>query len=266
MRNTTAAPATSNSASVVKISPGTLLLWNIGIENAANMVSGSGLPQPGSLATLYVNGVDISGTVSAPGLPLPLQLGGFKILVDGVAAPLVSVTGVSFGAQVNFQVPWELTSGGGTQFGSHMVEVDYDGAAAFMSPGFSGPGIFALPDVSGATQHASDYSLVTPDNPVHPGEIVVVYATGLGPVQSSLPSGAGANGPDPVDQRCNSITTDLGTILYAGLTPGFPGLYQLNIRVSASLQAGVNNFYIQANGCLPLGTYRSNAVYIYVSQ
>ena len=268
MRGTAASPSATNSASVVRLAAGAFGLSYGTIESAAGF--GGGLPVPGGLAALYVQGPALPATSVAPGLPLPTQLAGFTILVDGVPSPIVAAAPLRNGVvQVNFQVPYEIPGGSaGSGPRPHIVEVQYAGQSIFLTPPQAGPGIFTLPDGSGAIQHASDYSLVTVANPVRRGETLVIYATGLGPVLTPVASGTGAAAADPVAQGCNHIGTNAGTILYAGLTPGFPGLYQVNVQVSQYLPPGVNYFYLDDTACWlfapPPGSYQGNSVGVYV--
>lgn len=77
---------------------------------------------------------------------------------------------------------------------------------------------------------------------------MIIYATGLGAVTTSVPSGTGATGADPVE-GCNQVSTNARTVLYAGLTPGFPGLYQVDVRLSPYLAPGIDYIYLQATRC-----------------
>ena len=53
-----------------------------------------------------------------------------------------------------------------------------------------------------------------------------------------MPDGTPAAGPATVEARCEVLFTNVGDTLYAGLTPGFVGLYQLNVRVLPNLPSG----------------------------
>ena len=67
-----------------------------------------------------------------------------------------------------------------------------------------------------------DYRTITSGSPAHPGEVIVAYMTGLGPVDD--------NGEVKSGFSC-SFDSAQGDILYAGLAPGLTGSYQVNIRV-----------------------------------
>jgi uncharacterized protein (TIGR03437 family) len=243
-----------------------------GIKNAASF--NPGLPGPGGLASIFVHGVAVSGIVEASGYPLPTTLAGVSIVVDGTPAPILAVADI--GAvngvatqQINFQVPFEITAypGSGSNHTvcpscAHIVELRYGGQSSYASPQGVGPGIFVLPDGTPTIQHAADYSLVTASNPAVKGETIIIYATGLGSVANGLPTGMPATGAAPMSTKCgtpsvvtappNAPSVPFGTILYAGLTPGSPGLYQLNVVTSSALPSGMVGLQIDYNQCWPL--------------
>jgi len=89
---------------------------------------------------------------------------------------------------------------------------------------------------------ADDNQLVTPTNPIHPHDIIVIYATGLGRTTPTIDSGM----PSPVDPLSTAViqpTVSLGgvplDVLYAGLTPGYVGLYQINASVPGGVPQGL---------------------------
>jgi uncharacterized protein (TIGR03437 family) len=76
--------------------------------------------------------------------------------------------------------------------------------------------------------------LATPSNPVHQGDTIIIYATGLGQTTPAADAGTAA----PLDPLAASSVTPqvvLGgvslPVLWAGLTPGYAGLYQINAQV-----------------------------------
>lgn len=238
---------------VVKIAPAGRPIPIDGIANAASFQPG--LPMSGGLASMFVHGPNFSGTVQANGTPLPSELAGVSMLINGIPAPILSVSdlapqGKPGSQQINFQVPFEanvqrLTNVFGYSAAAlTSVELRYQGLSSFGLPLTTAPGIFTLPDGSGAIQHATDYSLVTPQNPAEPGEVIIVYVTGLGPVRPAVDTGSAATGPSAIIGSYTSPTVNVGDVLYAGLTPGAPGLYQMNVRLARDLPSGVTQMYI----------------------
>jgi uncharacterized protein (TIGR03437 family) len=94
-----------------------------------------------------------------------------------------------------------------------------------------------LSDGTAAIEHAADYSLVTQSNPAVAGETIVVYMTGLGPVSSPVASGMPAPAANAADCGQDAIPS-VGQVLYAGLTPGTVGVYQLNLQLPDNLPSG----------------------------
>jgi hypothetical protein len=99
---------------------------------------------------------------------------------------------------------------------------------------------------------------VTPSNPARSGEKIVVYMTGLGRPGSNI-AASDTSGHLGGGFNCmfDNVPAD---VLYAGLTPDFPGVYQVNIQVpglsprQASLLCG-----FPGNG-LVAGYYASTTV------
>src|SRR5258708_2251304 len=143
-----------NSVGVVKIaSQGAPVQFSVsGITNGASFISG--LPQPGGLASIFVHGLSVSGIVQASGTPLPAELNGVSVFVDGKPAPMLAVANLPVAnpvgmQQINFQVPFEVNWQGGTGT-PNLVEVRFRGVSTFAFPETVTSGIFVLPDGSPA--------------------------------------------------------------------------------------------------------------------
>jgi uncharacterized protein (TIGR03437 family) len=101
------------------------------------------------------------------------------------------------------------------------------------------PGLFQL-DLQNAVATEADGSVLTLASPAKPGDIVILYATGLGEVTppaiygqlptAAAPLVAGANLAILLD----GLAVDPSAIYYAGVAPGFAGLYQINVTLPAS--------------------------------
>lgn len=97
--------------------------------------------------------------------------------------------------------------------------------------------------------HASDGALVGPDDPAFPGEVLVLYVTGMGPLSLNLQDGyAAPSSPLAYTVDSFSVLVDgrNAEILFSGLAPGFVGLYQINLRVPQNIASGNLNLEIQS--------------------
>lgn len=235
---------------------------NIVVTNAASFQIG--LPSLGSIGTIFCTGLDLQGTVVAPGFPLPMILSGVAVTIDDAAAPLLAVADRGSYQQINFQVPIDAS----TVATVRVVINQNSTQGSVMAPtSLSSPGEFfrAGNPQFGVFQHTSDYSLVTPDNPGVPGEILVGYATGLPPTVPRVPLGQPAplsplsyvpqlaygvigntedetglsiNGTLFFDSSLMGDTTGELPIPFIGLTPGAAGLYQINFALPVGTPSG----------------------------
>ena len=77
--------------------------------------------------------------------------------------------------------------------------------------------------------------LVTPDRPAQPGSVIQIYANGQGATDPPVVDGAAPGGvaQSKVVPRVY-FGADLADVLFSGLSPAFPGLWQINVRVPES--------------------------------
>jgi uncharacterized protein (TIGR03437 family) len=84
---------------------------------------------------------------------------------------------------------------------------------------------------------------------------VILFANGLGPVDQPEPSGFAA---DKIANVSTPYTVTIGgvqaNVSFAGLIPGFVGLYQLNVDVPAGLGSGDQPVLIQIGGAQSTGS------------
>ncbi|MBI4444111.1 MAG: hypothetical protein HY649_12155 [Acidobacteria bacterium] len=187
---------------------------------------------PGSIATVFDQGiVTVTGIVDAKSLPLPTEINGTSVSINGARVPLYAVARVNGQEQVNFQMPSNYAAPGMN------VVVNNNGVErpAISSNVFPAmPGIFTVGGNRGAIQHGSDFRLVTSTDPAIRGEPVVIYATGLGPVDPDPGPGNPASA-SPLSLTVYPVLATVGgvaaPVLFSGLTPGFVGLNQVNIQI-----------------------------------
>lgn len=231
-------PASGRAAAVINAG---------GIVNAASYgLPGSFGASAGSIASIFGTGLATS-TLTATTLPLPLTLGTTSVRVQGIPAPLFYVSPT----QINFQLPWQpccsdlvrpvIVTVNNVESNDFILTVSAFGPAIFSADSTgSGQGtiliantsIFAAPSGSIAGVQA---------RPAQRGELISIFCTGLGPVTNRPAEGVPAQA-NPTSETLNPPTVTIGGIVasvdFAGLAPGFVGLYQVNVRVPSGASTG----------------------------
>jgi uncharacterized protein (TIGR03437 family) len=192
---------------------------------------------PGTI--VLISGASFAGSsLLASSIPLPTILGDTSVAFNGVAAPLFSVSDGQIYAQAPFDLPAGFVASVQVKRGSAQSAMRTVNVAAVS------PGIFIVDQASGAgaVLHASDYSLVSGSSPARPGEDLLIYCTGLGPVVPAVRSGDMAPSVPPLAHTINAPTVSIAGfdahVTYAGLAPGSVGLYQISVQAPAGLSAG----------------------------
>jgi uncharacterized protein (TIGR03437 family) len=175
----------------------------------------------GSLATIF--GSNLAGGIAvANAFPLPHELAGTRVELDGVPALLYYVSP----GQINFLIP---ATGGQSLT---VVRGETASAAAKPSIGFWAPGWFTLDSAPGgplAAEHA-DGAVISAANPARKGETIQAFGTGIGIVNPQLKIPY----PAPMVQ----IGGLQAQVTWAGAAPGIPGVTQVNFTVPADTAAG----------------------------
>jgi uncharacterized protein (TIGR03437 family) len=220
------------------------------VWNAASFAPITNSVAPGEYLSIF--GTGLAGTtMTAQSFPLSTNLGGVQVMVNGVAAPIDYVSST----QINLVVPIETSTDSFATFQvfnngtpSNQVTV-YTNASA--------PGVFSLtsnggsfpPGIGPAAVTHADFSLVTQASPAVAGETLILYVAGLGAVSPAVPDGVAASanplsyatdqaiGVDIQDQNGNIYSST--NIVFAGLAPGFVGLYQINFVVPSGVPTGL---------------------------
>jgi uncharacterized protein (TIGR03437 family) len=118
----------------------------------------------------------------------------------------------------------------------------HSGPAVKIMLAATSPALFQL-DAQNAVAVYPDGTVITPQAPAKPGEIILLYATGLGQTLPPVPYGQLFNQAAPLEQFADfqlvldGVATDPGAVAYAGIAPGFAGLYQINLILPKSTQA-----------------------------
>jgi uncharacterized protein (TIGR03437 family) len=170
-----------------------------------------------------------SGDISGNTLPTLLPGTGVRVWVANVPAQMYYVSPT----QINILLPTDLVAGP-TQL---RVEVDSTyGPAIDITLAAVAPAFFQLDGHTIIAAHANG-QIVTEDAPAAPGEWIVLYATGLGntipePGYGEIPAGAAMLADmSSFAILLNGAPVDPKRIAYAGVAPGFAGLYQINMQL-----------------------------------
>jgi len=200
---------------------------------AVNAAAPAAALSPGELFSIY--GVNLAAEAQWPLLlPLPATMAAASVQIDGIDAPLVYVSPL----QINAQVPWEAAPGAAT------LTVTHAGVAASQTVSISaaGPAIFTLYGSQEAAARNQDYSINTQDNLAAPGEAILLFGTGLGAVSPGVPTGAPASA-NPLSWVTANVTATVGgvsaDVLFAGLAPGYAGLWQINVTLPTGVSGAV---------------------------
>lgn len=224
-----------------------------GTLNNLNPAVGAAL-SPGTIAQVYGSGLG-SARVSTGSAPLPVSFNNTFALIGSTQAPLYFLSS----GQINIQIPFEVTA-------TEQVPIVLSVNNALTVPQMlsivpAAPGVLSKDDgptppglQNGAhivAQHSADYSLVTSANPAKPGEYLIMYLVGMGATNPPVASGAASpsSPPAPVtSQPTVTVGSQPATVEFAGLTPGFVGLYQINFQVPTGATSGELEVDVSQNG------------------
>lgn len=243
----------SNGANSSVVIPVTLNVLTPGVPlaNAGGVVNNGtyGANEPlaqGDIAAVFGSQFTYGDPVAASSLPLQTTVNGVQVLVNGTAAPIYYISP----NQINFEVPIDAST---TNGGAGTVQIVRNGQAGNLVyvdinaivPRFivygGGYGVMTTPDgvLTGVPSH-----------PVSSGDTLVLYVLGLGPTTPPVASGTASPSSPLADvpgttQVCFGVVTPFSQApcakaLFSGLTPGFVGLYQVNVTVPAGITSANN--------------------------
>jgi uncharacterized protein (TIGR03437 family) len=237
----------------------------VGVVNAASSAPFTSFLSPGEFLTLYGSGLG-PATASVAGLPFPTKLSGVQVLINQVAAPIYYVSA----NQISVIVPFGTTSNSIAQI--QVVNNGVNSNIVTQFTGLTSAGSFTNSPVGGigiAAAERPDFSIISESNPAQMGETISVYVAGLGAVTNQPADGTAApSNPLSTTTSAPAIylidhsgnVSPAITPTFAGLAPGYAGLYQVNFTIPASgLVAGDASLEIQGSdsdnyeALLPLG-------------
>jgi uncharacterized protein (TIGR03437 family) len=228
-----------------------------GVLNGASFDKTAGAPvAPGALISIF--GTDLAAaTASADSIPLSTNLSSVRVTFNGtIDAPLKDVVhSAANGDQINAQVPWEVLTAGSANGTAQLVVSRNGVTSAPMSVPLAqaAPGIFSVSfGVGQAIAYGnSDGAIAAPGGSIpglntHPAKIgdptsLVILATGLGPVDPPLKTGDKVT-DGKLHPTVNAPTVLVGgvpaQVVFAGMTPQFVGVYQINIVIQPGTPVG----------------------------
>ena len=209
----------------------------------AGAFGGASSVAPGSWIEIYGQNLASSSRswtgADFRGVNAPTSLDGTSVSIGSVPA---FVDYISAG-QVNAQVPSGVGTGAQTLTVTtpNGISAPYNVTVNATQPGLYAPANFKI----GGNQYLAalfpdGVTYVLPPGAISgitsrqakPGETIIVYGIGFGPVNPNIPAGQ-------VVQQSNALTSPLqvffgqtpATLMYQGLAPGAVGLYQFNVVV-----------------------------------
>ncbi len=201
---------------------------------------------PGSFAAIF--GTNLSTTTGgATALPLPANLNGVSVKFGDVPGFMSYVSPT----QINTLIPLNLTIPSGGRVAVTVTTSDGTSTAYNVRITPTAPALFTRDASGGGSAHAFLYPDWSPVAASKPGDVVILYASGLG--QTDPPGGIEMGGA--ASEPLNRVSLDtfelyLGdrlipkeNILFAGLAPQLAGVYQLNVLVPPG--AMTNRLYIK---------------------
>jgi uncharacterized protein (TIGR03437 family) len=96
------------------------------------------------------------------------------------------------------------------------------------------------PDNSVTALHGADFSPITADSPAAANETILLSLVGMGATDLPVATGVAAAADPPgnvLTQPLVTIAGEQATIVFAQLTPGMVGMYQIGVVVPGDLQA-----------------------------
>ena len=189
---------------------------------------------PGTFVSIYGSGL-APAAMQASSTPFPAMLGGTQVMVNGAPIPIQYVSPTQVNAVLPTTLSGLVTLTVTQMTGQHTVNVLTEPAA---------PAVFTSDGKAAAAINAVTGAAVTGASPLRGGDYVSLYVTGLGATT------AGAGGLQYATiQPGVTVAGQACTVQFAGLSPQFPGVDQINCQIPTGL--GTNSavpVIVTANG------------------
>jgi uncharacterized protein (TIGR03437 family) len=188
------------------------------------------------------SGISLQPAVKSPSAhDAPTGVQGTVVMLGDEALPLT----YAGDSQINAIIPYDAPVNATLQL--YVVQNGQYSAPAQVVIAAAQPAVFTQ-DGSGqgagaivVAQSDGTEFLNTPSTPASAGDALVIYCTGLGAVSPAVTAGTLAPSTQ-YTQTTNPVTVTVGgqiaAVFFAGLTPGFTGLYQVNAYVPVGVATG----------------------------
>jgi uncharacterized protein (TIGR03437 family) len=238
--------ADTENRRILVFSPGDLDLPEEDILNSASLVA---TPlAPGALVTIRAPGLanETESVEESSNEPLPTRLANVEVYLNGSPLPLLAVSP----DEIQAQFPYDLA--GATAGSLYVRSVRENGSALVSSAAAvqivpASPGIFAIgtrEPRNGLLLHLSNEQdgeggpakgvPITDDSPAAPGEVVTVWASGLGLVGAGDAASTDGETVLPVRALVNGEPAE---VLSARLPRGAVGIYEVAVALPAGIAA-----------------------------
>ncbi len=217
---------------------------NSGGVTSGAQPGGSVLIAPGDLMTISGQ-YFAAAPISATQFPLNTELAGTSVFFANATLPLIYASSGTILAAV----PYNLTPN--AQYDLIVSRNGSISGPVSVTVGAAQPSILEISTSTSATVAQTLWNLLAagtppasaaPTTPLTAGESLVIYCTGLGAISQSLNAGAAA--PTTPISTVNAVTVSIGgqnmPVTFAGLVPGYAGLYQVTGTVPSGIATGSN--------------------------
>jgi uncharacterized protein (TIGR03437 family) len=227
------------------------LPFNIGpppVSSTAAFVSAANTPGNAlaqqSIATLYGANLAPFTSLADSAPPLPISLAGVTLKLSGQVLPLFFVSPT----QINFQLPFfglagpatfPLTITNGQLISTINVTLTLYSPSLFTTNSQGTGQASAL--INGTSTIVAPTGMFPGSRPAAKNEFIQLYCTGLGDVRNR-PNLGDPSPNNPLASTLAQPTVMIGdaqaNVTFSGLSPGFVGLYQVNLQIPPNAPSG----------------------------
>jgi len=225
----------------------------------------------GAITTIY--GSNFTDAAAPPTIntlannQLGTLAGGVCVTFAGVKAPIFAVAATQITVEVPAVAPGSVpvqvlrNCGAANEQKSNVLTVTAQAATPeFLYAQVNADGHNPVAAVGTDGLYIAPPSAVTGARLAKAGDVLVIYALGLGatdpPLTTGVPPAGAAQVTPPVTITIGGVTLPAANIIYVGVTPGYIGLYQINLQVPSGIPSGNQPIVIQSGAAQsPPGAY-----------